>query len=182
MDYWEDLATLDRTVVFDRAIIVSRETSDRQYVSLPCGFTSLFDDPTASPLSRKWFKMISPTMSIKAAPDFFEPIRRAAITNLLGHFPILNARGAVVGITTSHDKNDILSHDIQSDLPIVTYISRQGGARRLSDADHEGLVQTLRGLEGEGVCKVNIVRMETMTVKEQVAVVARSTVRFLTLL
>jgi hypothetical protein len=32
MDYWEDLARLDRTVVFDRAIIVSRATSGHQYV------------------------------------------------------------------------------------------------------------------------------------------------------
>jgi protein O-GlcNAc transferase len=31
-DYWKDLAMLDRTVVFDRAMIVSRETSGRQYV------------------------------------------------------------------------------------------------------------------------------------------------------
>jgi hypothetical protein len=32
IDYWEDLAKVDRTAVFDRAIIVSRETSGRQYV------------------------------------------------------------------------------------------------------------------------------------------------------
>lgn len=32
IDFWEDLARLDRTFVFDRAIILSRETSGRQYV------------------------------------------------------------------------------------------------------------------------------------------------------
>jgi protein O-GlcNAc transferase len=34
IDYWEDFAKLDRTFVFDRVIIVSRETSGRQYVVL----------------------------------------------------------------------------------------------------------------------------------------------------
>jgi hypothetical protein len=34
MDYWEDLAMLGRTFVFDRAMIVSRESSARQYVPI----------------------------------------------------------------------------------------------------------------------------------------------------
>jgi hypothetical protein len=122
--------------------------------------------------------MISSTMGVDPAPGFFEPIRRTAITNLLGYLPILNTQGVVIGITTSSSGNEILSHDVQSDLPVVTYISRQGGARRLSDADHEGLVQVLKELERDGVCTVNVVRMETMGVKEQVAVLARTTVCF----
>lgn len=35
MEYWKDLISLDRTVVFDRAMIVSRETSGREYVASP---------------------------------------------------------------------------------------------------------------------------------------------------
>ncbi|KAF8224737.1 hypothetical protein L208DRAFT_1425748 [Tricholoma matsutake] len=155
---WRDLAKLDRTVVFDRAIIVSRETSGRH------------------PLSSKWFKMISSTMSITPAPEFFEPLRRTVIANLLGYLPLLNTRGAVSGLAPSHAETVVPSNDIKSDVPVVTYISRQGGARRLSDADHEGLVQSLRDLESEGICRVNVVRMETMSVKEQVAVASRSTV------
>jgi hypothetical protein len=34
-DYWNDLASLDTTIVFDRAMIVSRETTARQYVQFP---------------------------------------------------------------------------------------------------------------------------------------------------
>lgn len=128
-----------------------------------------------SPLSSKWFKMISPAMSVNPAPEFFEPVRRTAISNLLGYIPILNERGAVAGIVMPSGEA-IVNDDLSSDLPVVTYISRQGGARRLNNSDHEGLLQALRGLEQEGVCKVNVVRMETLSVKEQVAVAARSTV------
>ena len=50
-DYWGDLGVLDRTVVFDRAMIVSRETAHRQYVSflLPPGSQFLMQkvDPPA---------------------------------------------------------------------------------------------------------------------------------------
>jgi hypothetical protein len=126
-----------------------------------------------SPLSSKWNKMIAPTMTINTALDFFEPIRRTAMTSLLGYLPIVNARGAVVTLPAS---DDVESHDVQSALPMVTYISRQGGGRRLNETDHEGLVQALRDLEKEGVCEVNVVQMEKMNVKEQVAVAARTTV------
>jgi hypothetical protein len=105
--------------------------------------------------------------------DFFEPVRRTVVMGLLGYLPIVDARGAV---TAPHDDDDVESHDVQSVLPIVTYISRQGRGRQLSDASHEGLVQALRDLEQEGLCEVKVVRMETMSVKEQVALAARSTV------
>ena len=139
----------------------------------------LTDNLTFSPLSSEWFKMISPTMSVNPVPDFFEPIRRTAIINLLGYLPILNTRGAITGVATSHGDNAFLTSLLQSDLPVVTYISRQSGGRRLSEAGHEGLVQALRDLEREGVCIVNVVRMETMSLKEQVAVAAKSTVGLL---
>lgn len=118
-------------------------------------------------------------MSINPVPDFFEPIRRTVITNLLGCLPILNTQGAVTSIATPHVDDDTQIHDsVLSDLPIVTYVSRQGGTwRRLTAKDHEGLVQALNDLEKEGVCKVNVVRLETMDLKEQVALAARSTVR-----
>jgi hypothetical protein len=120
--------------------------------------------------------MISSTMSITPAREFFEPVRRTAITNLLGYLPILNSRGAIDGVATAHGDDAVLTDDLKSDLPVVTYISRQGSGRRLSNEAHEGLVQALRNLESEGVCRVNVVRMETMDVKDQVAVIAQSTV------
>ncbi|KAF8868856.1 hypothetical protein BD779DRAFT_1793224 [Infundibulicybe gibba] len=67
---------------------------------------------------------------------------------------------------------------VASSKPVVTYISRQGGGRRLRDADHQGLVAALEELEAEGVCEVFVARMETMSIKEQVAAAARSTVSF----
>jgi hypothetical protein len=117
--------------------------------------------------------MIASTMTINTAPDFFEPLRRTAITNLLSYLPIVNTWGAAV---TPPASDDVESHDVQPVLPVVTYVSRQGGGRRLREADHEGLVQALRDLEKVGMCEVNVVQMEKMNVKEQVAVAARTTV------
>ena len=173
IDYWKDLAKLNRTIVFDRAMVVSRETTGRQYVLFSSSLIYLMH-PNSSPLSGKWYKMISPTMSINPPADFFEPIRRMAITSLLGYLPILNAQGAVVDLVTSHD--NATNHDVESNLPVVTYISRQGGGRQLSDVDHEGLVFALKELEKEGVCEVNVVKMQTLSVTEQISIVARSTV------
>jgi hypothetical protein len=47
IDYWEDLAKLDRTFVFDRVIIVSREASGRQYVLLFSSAFQFLDGPAA---------------------------------------------------------------------------------------------------------------------------------------
>lgn len=174
MDYWKDFAALNRTIVFDRAMIVSRETTGRQYVLFSSFLLYYLIHLNPSPLSGKWFKMISPTLIISPPSDFFEPIRRMALTSLLGYLPIVSVQGAVVSLAASHHNNT--NHNVQSDLPVVTYISRQGGGRRLDDADHEGLVQALRELENEGVCKVNVVKMQTLGVRGQVEIVARSTV------
>lgn len=39
-DHWDDLITLDRTFVYERAVIVSRETAHRQYALSPCCLAS----------------------------------------------------------------------------------------------------------------------------------------------
>jgi hypothetical protein len=89
---------------------------------------------------------------INDGPGLFEAVRRTAITNLLGYLPILNALGPVVGVTTSSDGNDTPSHGVQSGLPVVTYISRQGTAaeRRgprgaCADAEKTGERRSLYG-------------------------------------
>ena len=107
-------------------------------------------------------------MATNVPANFFEPIRHTAITNLLGYLPVLNSRGAVVSPT-----------HLKSDVPMVTYISRQGGSRRLKTQDHEGLVEALTSLEREGLCKLNVVKMEQLGLKAQVEVAAKSTVGFL---
>jgi len=61
-------------------------------------------------------------------------------------------------------------------MPFVTYIVRQGGARRLAESDHEGLVKALKELELGGICQVNVAQMEKMSLEQQIEVMARSTV------
>lgn len=119
--------------------------------------------------------MISPTMVVSPVPAFFEPIRRTVLESLLGHTPVLGERGAVVGAVAGGGGR-VAHYGGRSDRPIVTYVSRQDTGRRLLGADHDGLVRALRGLEGEGVCEVVVAEMEGMSVAEQLAVVARSTV------
>lgn len=66
-----------------------------------------------------------------------------------------------------------------SSAPIVTYISRQGGGRRLIEKDHRELVDALIELEKEGVCELKVAMMETMSIREQIKLAARSTVRLI---
>ncbi|KAF8628045.1 hypothetical protein AX17_006049 [Amanita inopinata Kibby_2008] len=147
-DYWSDLQKLDSAVVFDRLMLVNRQAAHFH------------------PNGGVWFKMIAGSMSVNASKGFWEPLRDSLIRGLLGSVPSVNERGAVVDLDSHQDNS----------LPLVTYISRQSGGRRLTDQDHEGLVQALLDLEKEGVCKVRVVRMETLTLHEQVDLAARSTV------
>ncbi|GLB38988.1 putative protein of unknown function (DUF563) [Lyophyllum shimeji] len=146
-DYWDDLILLDKTVVFERAMIISREAAHTHH------------------FYNSWYKMISSTMAVNTSTDFWEPIRRITIQNVVGHVPEINYRGVVVSPRWA-----------ASEMPFVTYIVRQGGARRLAESDHEGLVKALKELEGEGICQVNVVQMEKMTLEQQIEVMARSTV------
>ncbi|RDB18385.1 EGF domain-specific O-linked N-acetylglucosamine transferase [Hypsizygus marmoreus] len=146
-DYWNDLITLDRTFVFENAMIIGREAARRH------------------PLSGTWFKMIAGTMTVPAAEHFWEAIRDPTVTNVLGFLPTLNKHGAVIA-----------PPEATSPKPIVTYISRQGAGRRLVAEDHEVLVKALRDLEAEGICEVVVAMMERMGLKEQIELTARSTV------
>ena len=112
--------------------------------------------------------MIAGTMSVSAPEDYWAPIRNALAENLLGYIPELDANGAVTGPTSVPG--------LVTTKPVVTYISRQGAGRRLTDKDHEGLVEALRGLEQEGLCEVHIPMMERMSLQEQIALPAKSTV------
>jgi len=100
--------------------------------------------------------MISGTMNITVPAQFWEPLRKRVIRN-------------VVGAQSEQRK------------PRVLYISRQGGrpqdnGRRLLDADHLALVSALEGLEKEGLCEVNVVQMEKIPLAEQLKLVSKSTV------
>ncbi len=74
------------------------------------------------------------------------------------------------------DENGAVVSEPKSKAPVVTYISRQSGVRRLSDEAHEGLVKELQALEAEGLIELNIAAMEFLTFSEQLETVARTTV------
>jgi hypothetical protein len=155
---------LDKTVVFERAMIVSREAARRQCVII---HQSLYlTEPTFSPFSGKWYKMMAGTMDVPTPNHFWEHMRSTTVRNILGYLP-----APVVDRHPEHTAK-----------PIVTYISRQGAGRRLVATDHTLLVDSLRQLEAEGLCEVVVAMMERMTLKEQIELVSRSTVRLYTYL
>ena len=107
--------------------------------------------------------MISSTMNVTVPNHFWEPLRQRLVLNTIAYLPVMNTAGAVLS-------------NPKSALPIVTYISRQGGGRRLTQDSHDGLVKSLNEMADEGIFELHIVRMETMTFSQQVEAVARSTV------
>ena len=78
------------------------------------------------------------------------------------------------------DDNGTVVSEPKSKAPVVTYISRQSGVRRLSEEAHEGLVKELQALEAEGLIELNIAAMEFLTFSEQLETVARTTVSDIT--
>lgn len=104
------------------------------------------------------------------SPDhegFWSPLRKSLTHNLLGYIPTFASLTNRIVLSPPSDR---------SDKPVVTYIDRQGTGRRLTDESHKSMVEALRTLEEEGVCEVQIVRMENVGLREQVRLVARSAV------
>lgn len=109
-------------------------------------------------------------------PDYFwEPVRHSTLRNVLGYVPRVDSRGRVLQASLKPDfAHGIL--DDEYDLPVVTYISRQGAGRRLRDEDHLSLVEALTQLEAEGLCKFQMPMMERLPIREQMAIMATTTV------
>ncbi|KAG5353286.1 hypothetical protein C0989_008794 [Termitomyces sp. Mn162] len=147
-DQWDDLAVLDNTFVFERAMIVCRVAAQTHG------------------LSKSWHKMISSTMAVNVSNTFWEPIRRTTVQNTIGYLPRLDSRGVIVSPPT-----------VVSEMPFVTYIARQGSSRSLTDAYHQDLVRALKELEWSGLCQVYVAQMEKMSLTQQLEIMARSTVR-----
>ena len=120
------------------------------------------------PLGNDWRKMISGTMNVTAPTGFWEPLRSALTRNLFGYVPEVKPDG----------KPSVPPpfKGTSGSRPIVTYISRQSTGRRLADESHQGLVAALRELEEEGICTVRIPILEHMSLRDQLAEVASSTV------
>ncbi|KAF5383177.1 hypothetical protein D9615_004897 [Tricholomella constricta] len=144
-DYWNDHITLNATVVFDRVMLISRPSAHRH------------------PWADRWTKMIAGTMNITVTKDFWAPIRQSLVQNTLGYVPEAWREGRTVhGVKEPTPK------------PLVTYISRQDVRRRLATDDHEALVKALADLEVEGICEFREVRMEQLSLREQIELAARS--------
>lgn len=160
--YWKDLAKLGTTAVFERIVLVNRNSAHKQCVSfLSCfrpRFTYLFAH-VGSRFGGVWFKMIAGTMNVSAPDDFWAPVRASVWQNVLGAAP---GQG--------------VEKDSVPGRPLVTYISRQGSGRRLVEKDHEGLVAALRELESAGICEFELAAMERLTLRDQIELVSRSTV------
>lgn len=107
--------------------------------------------------------MISSAMGVAVPNTFWTPTQHRVVRNTLGYLPYLDDDGAVVS-------------PLASRAPIVTYISRQSGARRIDRESQEGLVKALTELEKEGVCELHVVAMEKTTFSEQLAIISKTTV------
>ncbi|KAF8996220.1 hypothetical protein BDQ17DRAFT_1226488, partial [Cyathus striatus] len=157
-EYWGDFKRLDTTVMFERAMIVSRPS---RFV-LPYTMYLYTHD---SSMSAKFGKMIGSTLDLKPPDHFWEDLRQRTIKNALGFVPQLNLQGVVE------------SPEAQATvLPMVMYISRQDTGRRLNDAAHEDLVDAMEKLEDEGVCIFVLAQMEYMSLQEQIELASKSTV------
>jgi hypothetical protein len=106
-------------------------------------------------------------LSSPSHEGFWSPLRKSLTRNLLGYLPEFASLTDHAVLSPPQDK---------SEKPVVTYIDRQGTGRRLTDESHESMVDALLELEKEGVCEVQTVRMENVSLREQVRLVTRSTV------
>ncbi|TEB37366.1 hypothetical protein FA13DRAFT_1726446 [Coprinellus micaceus] len=155
-DVWGDWIKTGGTIVFERSVTVNRVSAHK------------------SSLASIWFKMLSSTQNITVPNQFWEPIRKSVSQQLWGYAPQVTNSGRPASTPRLAPNPDATG--IYDSLPIVTYISRQTTGRRLIDSHHEELVAALRLLEIEGVCTVRIPVMEKLTLKEQLAEVASSTI------
>ncbi|KAJ7598939.1 hypothetical protein C8J56DRAFT_1092988 [Mycena floridula] len=148
--FWNDSIKSNVPILFDRVMLVSREAAHHSQ--------------SLSPLSAMWSKMIGGTWDVRLPDHYFEIIRQNVVRNLVGYVPKLDYNGFVVSGLNAVSP------------PIVTYISRQGGGRRLKAEDHERLVESLMELKRDEICKVNVVSMEDMTLSQQIETIAKSTI------
>jgi hypothetical protein len=98
-----------------------------------------------------WNKMALPSFLLAHRPGFFEPYREA----LLQH----------IGLPLVSKASGTRSQK-------VVYIDRQSSGRRLEAANQIQLVELLDSLNRSGQAEVVIAKMETLPIKEQIAIVA----------
>lgn len=77
-DMWQDLARLNVTVVFSRAVVINRNAAHQH------------------PFGSNWNKMIAGTMNTTIPKGFWEPVRRSLLKNVFGHVPSPDQRRPLV--------------------------------------------------------------------------------------
>lgn len=112
-------------------------------------------------------------------PIFEHPHRpgfwRAARERMLAHHGLPTAASAAHHLGEGGDgEEESEGKRISRRRRKIVYVDRQSTDRRLADADHEGLVRVLKGLDGGGKGRVEFVwaKWEEMGAVEQVGVVA----------
>lgn len=162
-DLWKDWVKMGTTMAFERSMIINRRAAHK------------------SPLGTTFFKMIGGTAAVNAPTHFWEPVRQSLTKTLFGYIPKVSSDGKPLvapnfkELAPSLPSPSSPEHTVEL-KPIVTYISRQRTSRRLLAQDHEGLVKALRALEEEGLCEVRMPVMERLTLPEQMAEIASSTI------
>ncbi|KAF9477284.1 hypothetical protein BDN70DRAFT_862117 [Pholiota conissans] len=116
-----------------------------------------------SPFGKVWSKMIGSTMNVTVPDDFWKPLQQRVVENVVGYVPVM-------------DQDGVINSEPTSDAPVLTYISRQHGGRRLTNESHDGLMDSLLQLEAEGICEVVVVHMEDLTFSRQLEVASRTTI------
>jgi len=146
-EIWTDRNHSGRPFVFDRVVI---------------------GDRIAAELSNQW-----PELYKYAAPAFEHP---GSGTNFWG--PV--RRALVQFLKQDQLLSDSLSKASARERKrtVITYVTRQDwGRRSLRKADHEKLVKALKNLERRHGYEVNVVAMEKLTKRDQLALATRTTVR-----
>jgi len=109
---------------------------------------------------------------------WWEPLRRAVLT-----FAGVDQRTLEIGTRVEKaEKEKGVDHaDTQNEMEakeniVITYIDRQGVRRHLIDEDHEYLVRELKNLADTNGYELYVMRAETLTKEQQLAVIARTTI------
>jgi hypothetical protein len=145
-DAWADRNHSSRPFVFDRVVI---------------------GDRIAAELSPQWADLYKYVASAFEHPgsgtNFWGPVRRALV-QFLGQDQLLSDS---VSQTSTGERGKT----------VITYVSRQNWGRRvLRKEDHEKLVKVLESLERRYGYEVNVVVMDKLSKRDQLALATRTTV------
>lgn len=146
-DDWEDYARMQIPFVLERVVIADRGAAAR-------AVTSESNQPVFSP----------PFDNFKASDHWWEPIRRLMLGSLR--------------VTEERDRESSSLVKAQAAVkPVITYFSTQekGTGPRLSESDHNALVEALKSFKKQSGFEVNVVPANARW-SERMKLLVRSTV------